>query len=100
MVVGIDASGIIVEAGDEAQSKYNLRPGMYVCGCTRVGVEEYAAGQEYHLMDAQVAIPKPKNITTLQAATIGAGIETAAVSVFEGLHVDLPNPEHVNQKDE
>lgn len=100
LVIGVDASGIIVEAGEEAQAKYNLRPGMYVCGCTRLGHTNYSAGQEFFLMDAQVTIPKPENIDILQAATLGVGIETAALCVFEGLNVDLPDPEHIQTRDE
>lgn len=100
VVIGVDASGIIVEAGKEAQEKYNMRPGTYVCGCTRIGMKGYAAGQEYFLMDAQVAMPKPSNITTLQAATLGVGIETAACAIFQGLHIDIADAGGASKKDE
>lgn len=89
LVIGVDASGIIVESSSEASSKYNLTPGKYVCGCTRLGFTEYSTGQEYYLMDAAVTIPKPDNIDLKQAATLGVGIETAALGVFDGLKVPL-----------
>ena len=93
VVIGADASGVVVEASPEAESKYNLKAGTYVCGCTRLGMTQYAAGQEYFLMDAQVAIPKPKNVDLIQAATLGASLETAALAVFQGLHIDLFDPD-------
>lgn len=101
LVIGVDASGVVVEAGEEAESKYGLRPGTYVCGCTRLGMTEYAAGQEYFLMDAAVTVPKPTNIDTVQASTLGVGIETAALCIFEGLEVELVDPENLpTQKEE
>jgi NADPH:quinone reductase-like Zn-dependent oxidoreductase len=93
LVIGADASGIVVEAGDIAQSKYGLNKGSYVCGCTRLGRTQYATGQEYFLMDAQVTMRKPHNISLPQAATLGAGIETAALAIFQGLQVPLFDPQ-------
>ena len=93
LVIGADASGVIVEASPEAESKYNFKAGDYVCGCTRLGMKQYAAGQEYFLMDAQVTIPKPKNLALAQAATIGAALETASLAVFQGLRIDLFDPD-------
>lgn len=90
-----------MEAGSEAETKYNLKPGTYVCGCTRLGMNQYACGQEYFLMDAQVTIPKPQNIDVIQAATLGVGIETASLAVFDGLQVELPDPDQLPKpKDE
>lgn len=93
LVIGADASGVVVETTQEAESKYNFKPGTYICGCTRLGLTQYGAGQEYFLMDAQVAMPKPKNVDVVQAATLGAGIETAALAVFQGLHVEVFDPD-------
>lgn len=101
LVVAVDASGVIVESSSEAEAQYNLRPGDYVCGCTRLGMIQYASGQEYFLMDAAVTIPKPKNIDLVQAATLGVGIDTAALGIFQGLKCELPEPNsQVNNKDE
>jgi NADPH:quinone reductase-like Zn-dependent oxidoreductase len=90
LVLGVDASGVIVEAGEDAQSKYSLKVGDYVCGCTRLGSKQYSTGQEYFLMDAAVTIPKPKNITLVQAATLGVGAQTACLALFENLKLELP----------
>lgn len=46
IILGVDASGVVVECGEEAKSKYGFNVGDYVCGCTRLGMKEYAAGQE------------------------------------------------------
>lgn len=100
LVMGVDASGVVVEASPEAEGEYNLRPGTYVCGCTRLGMKEYATGQEYFLMDAIATIPKPSNIDLKQAATLGVGIESAAFAVFEGLNVDLMDPENLPKERE
>src|SRR5262245_52682503 len=44
-------------------------------------------------MDAQVTIPKPSNLTLAQASTVGVGILTAFLGVFDGLKVPLLDPE-------
>lgn len=99
LVIGVDASGVIVESSPEASSKYNLGPGMYVCGCTRLGFTEYSTGQEYYLMDAAVTVPKPKNIDLKQAATLGVGIETAALAIFDGLKIPLVDHKSLPEKE-
>jgi len=101
LVIGCDASGVVVEASPEAESRYNLKTGTYVCGCTRIGMAQFATGQEYFLMDAQVTIPKPENVALVQAATLGVALETAALAVFQGLRVDMFDPEEQqSEKDE
>lgn len=101
ITLGCDASGVVVEAGEDVTKKYNFRPGDYVCGCTRLGYVGYSAGQEYFLMDAHVTIPKPRNISLIEAATLGAGMQTAALAIFVGLKVPLPDPKNLPQpKDE
>jgi len=81
----------VVEAGSAATSKYGFKVGDYVCGCTRLGSLGYNSAQEYHLMDTQVTIPKPSNISVPQSATIGVGILTASLGLFNGLHLALPS---------
>ncbi|KIX93685.1 uncharacterized protein Z520_10591 [Fonsecaea multimorphosa CBS 102226] len=95
LVLGVDAAGIVLEAGSEAASKYGFKAGDHVFGCTRLGVPGYAAGQEYFLMDASVTIPKPKNISLLEAVTLGVGSETACLALFDGLDVPLPDPKNL-----
>jgi NADPH:quinone reductase-like Zn-dependent oxidoreductase len=100
LVLGVDASGVVVEAGDVAKKEYGFKVGDYVCGCTRLGSKAYSTAQEYFLMDAHVTIPKPKNLSTLQAATLGVGIQTACLSIFDGLKINRPESGKVSQKDE
>ncbi|KIW96823.1 uncharacterized protein Z519_02214 [Cladophialophora bantiana CBS 173.52] len=92
LVLGVDAAGIVVEAGSEAASKYGFKAGDPVFGCTRLGILEYSAGQEYFLMDAPVTIRKPENISLVEAVTLGVGSETACLALFGGLDVPLPDP--------
>lgn len=91
LILGVDAAGIITDSGNEATEKYGLKAGDEVFGCTRLGCMGYSAGQEYYLMDARVTIPKPKNISLLEAATLGVGVETACLGLFAGLHIPFPD---------
>ena len=45
MVLGCDASGTVVEVGEEAESIFKV--GDRVCGCTRLGEKGYGTFQEY-----------------------------------------------------
>lgn len=45
IVLGCDASGVVVEAGKEAESRFKV--GDRVCGCTRLGEPGYGTFQEY-----------------------------------------------------
>jgi NADPH:quinone reductase-like Zn-dependent oxidoreductase len=45
IVLGCDASGVVVEAGKEAESHFKV--GDRVCGCTRLGEPGYGTFQEY-----------------------------------------------------
>ncbi|KIX10628.1 uncharacterized protein Z518_01712 [Rhinocladiella mackenziei CBS 650.93] len=95
LVLAVDAGGIVVEAGEEAASKYGFKPGDEVFGCTRLGSKGYSAGQEYFLMDACVTMPKPKNISLIEAVTLGVASETACLGVFAGLNIPLPDPQNL-----
>lgn len=88
--LGADASGVIVDAGKVAQEKYGFKKGDYVCGCTRIGMREYSTAREYFLMDAQVTMRKPSNLSLADAATIGAASQTAAFGIFAGLDIAPP----------
>jgi len=95
-VPGVDASGVVVKVGENAASRFKI--GDYVCGCTRLGTKGHSTCQEYFLMDALVAIPKPANISPVEAATIGVGLETAALGVFGGLNINLPDPSDIPEE--
>ncbi|MCJ1268451.1 hypothetical protein MMC22_008339 [Lobaria immixta] len=90
MVLGCDASGTVVEVGKEAESIFKV--GDRVCGCTRLGETGYGTFQEYFLMDARLAIPIPKGLSYEQGAGVGVGAETAALGLFNGLKLKLPDP--------
>jgi len=95
-VPGVDASGVVVKVGENTASRFKV--GDYVCGCTRLGTKGHSTCQEYFLMDALVAIPKPANISPVEAATIGVGLETAALGVIDGLNVNLPDPSDISEE--
>ncbi|KAI9826824.1 MAG: lysophospholipid acyltransferase [Thelocarpon impressellum] len=71
IVLGCDAGGVVVEVGKDAGSSFKV--GDEVCGCTRLGTPGHSTLQEYFLMDAPIAMPKPKNISIAQASTLGVG---------------------------
>ncbi len=100
LVLGVDASGVVVEAGELAQKHYGFKSGDYVCGCTRLGRKQYSTGQEFFLMDAHVTIPKPSNLSLIQAATLGVGIQTACLAIFDGLKVERPQSSTASERDE
>lgn len=100
LVLGVDASGVVVEAGETAQKQYGFKEGDYVCGCTRLGRKQYSTAQEFFLMDAHVTIPKPKNLSLVQAATLGVGVQTACLAVFDGLKVERPKSGAASEKGE
>lgn len=45
IVIGCDASGVVVEVGKDAESVFKV--GDRVCGCTRLGDTGYGTFQEY-----------------------------------------------------
>ncbi|KAL3443720.1 chaperonin 10-like protein [Aspergillus insuetus] len=92
-VPGCDAAGVVVKVGEQAASKFSV--GDQVCGCTRLGIKGYSTCQELFIMDADLTILKPKNISLAEAATIGVGIETAALGVFRGCEIPLPDPDNL-----
>ncbi|KAL2802322.1 chaperonin 10-like protein [Aspergillus granulosus] len=93
-VPGCDAAGVVVEVGGEqAASRFSV--GDEVCGCTRLGTKGYSTCQEFFIMDADLTIPKPKNLSLAEAATIGVGVETAALGIFKGCAIPLPDPDNL-----
>ncbi|KKZ66684.1 hypothetical protein EMCG_07641 [[Emmonsia] crescens] len=91
--LGVDVGGVVVKVGENAAPMFKV--GDHVCGSTRLGYPGYNSGQEYLLMDAKVTIPKPKNLSLVEAATIGVGLETAGLALFDCLDVKLPNLQEV-----
>lgn len=111
-VLGCDASGVVVQVGDNAKQTFQV--GDQVAGCTRLGVPGFSTFQEYvcfpplayrgfmrrkasllnlnqFLMDAKLTLIN-KKYTLQQGATLGVGTYTAALGLYDGLAVELPDP--------
>jgi len=97
LVPGCEASGIVVKAGKDAVSPLGekFKEGDAVMGCVRLGWPGHGAWQEYFLLDAEVAIPKPENLSFEQACTVSVGVLTAFLGVFVELGVPLVDPERL-----
>ncbi|KAL9130127.1 MAG: hypothetical protein Q9217_001601 [Psora testacea] len=87
IVLGCDASGIVVKVGKAAGALFKV--GDRVCGCTRLGVPGYSAFQEYFLMDARLTLSIPKDLSFQQGATLGVGTYTACLGLHQGLKLNL-----------
>lgn len=90
--LGADGSGIVTKLGSDVPSHFEV--GTTVFGCTRLGSPGHGTTAEYFLMDTQVTfVLTPKmataGVTPVGAATLGAGILTACLGLFEGLHLPL-----------
>lgn len=90
IVLGCDASGVVVEVGEAAASDFKI--GDRVCGCTRLGIPGHSTFQEYFCMDAKLTVIFPKNLSFQQGATLGVGTYTACLGLFDGLKIKLPGP--------
>lgn len=60
VVLGCDASGVVVEVGKEAETFF--KPGDRVCGCTRLGEPGYGTFQEYVCSSLLVSILRLREI--------------------------------------
>lgn len=88
IVLGCDASGIVVECGEGA-TKFKSVDGVPqgVFGCTRLGFPGYSTFQEYFLMDEHLAFKKPwnwggKDEAAEKGATIGVGLLVSSISCW------------------
>jgi NADPH:quinone reductase-like Zn-dependent oxidoreductase len=104
LIPGCDASGIVIKAGSSAINPVTgvvFKEGDEVFACTRLGSNGYSPWQEYFLMDAQVTIPKPSTLSLADASTVGVGVFTAFLGIFEGLKIPLLDADKpVEPKDE
>ncbi|KAH8590986.1 chaperonin 10-like protein [Bisporella sp. PMI_857] len=94
IVLGCDASGEVIEVGDEV-SKFKVGDGVF--GCTRLGIPGYSTFQEYFLMDEKLAFKRPGNISVSEAATIGVGLLTASLGLITGTNIE---PKERSEADE
>ena len=90
IVLGCDASGVVVEVGQAAASDFKV--GDRVCGCTRLGIPGHSTFQEYFCMDAKLTVKFPKDLSFQQGATLGVGTYTACLGLFDGLKLKVPGP--------
>lgn len=87
-ILGWDASGVVVEVGEECTL---FQPGdevFYAGSIIRQGTYS-----EYHLVDERIVGVKPKNLTHAQSAAIPLTAITAWEGLFERLAIDVNNKE-------
>jgi NADPH:quinone reductase-like Zn-dependent oxidoreductase len=70
---GCDAGGVVVKAGAKATSPLGglFKEGDRVIGCTRLGSKGHSPFAEFFLLDAQVALPLPDNLSLAEGSTLG-----------------------------
>ena len=94
IVLGCDAAGTVVEIGSGVKK---FKQGDQVCGCTRLGSPGYCTFQEFFLMDEDLIIKTPENISLLESSTVGVGSYTAALGIYDGMKIGAS---HQENKDE
>ncbi|KAF3183387.1 hypothetical protein TWF225_005130 [Orbilia oligospora] len=87
-----DVAGIVVEVGSEA-TKFKV--GDRVFGCQGVGFPGSGGAAEYCLFRDDIALKKPDHISLVEAATMGVGSQTAALGLWSGLNIALPDPQNL-----
>lgn len=90
-VPGSEASGVVVKAGSDAISPLgdHFKEGDLISGCVRLGVAGHGTFAEYFLLDAEVAMPKPKDLSLASAATVAVGSLTAFLGIFGELGISI-----------
>ena len=91
-ILGCDYSGVVEQVGVDV--KTSLKPGDTVCGALAAGVGcDPTKGAFAELITAygDFCFPLPRNITLAQAATLGVGISTIAVSFYQDFGIPLPD---------
>ncbi|MDP7980627.1 zinc-binding alcohol dehydrogenase family protein [Bacillus multifaciens] len=92
-ILGWDASGVVVEVGEDCTL---FQPGdevFYAGSIIRPGTYS-----EYHLVDERIVGARPKNLTHAQSAAIPLTAITAWEGMFERLAIDINNKEKNKQK--
>ncbi|KAK6350496.1 hypothetical protein TWF718_003687 [Orbilia javanica] len=87
-----DVAGVIVEIGSEV-TKFKV--GDRVFGCQGVGFPGSGGAAEYCVFREDIAFKKPDNVSFAEAATIGVGCQTAALGLWSGLNIALPDPQNL-----
>jgi zinc-binding alcohol dehydrogenase family protein len=92
-ILGWDASGIVVETGEEC---IDFKPGdevFYAGSITRQGTYS-----EYHLVDERIAGKKPQSLSHAEAAALPLTAITAYEGLFDRLSIDPSNKEQNSGK--
>ncbi|KAK6534932.1 hypothetical protein TWF281_006232 [Arthrobotrys megalospora] len=87
-----DVAGTIVEVGSGV-TKFKV--GDQVFGCQGVGFLGAGGAAEYCLFSEDIAFKKPDHISLAEAATMGVGNQTAALGLWSGLNIALPDPQNL-----
>ncbi|KAL8919480.1 MAG: hypothetical protein Q9208_006765 [Pyrenodesmia sp. 3 TL-2023] len=90
-LLGFDYSGVVEETG---KGVTRFAKGDRICGATHGGNArqlEDGAFAEYIVVKDHIQIPIPKNLSFQQAATLGVGISTVGLSLYQSLKLTLPN---------
>ncbi|KAL8785264.1 MAG: hypothetical protein Q9213_003468 [Squamulea squamosa] len=90
-LLGFDYSGIVEEIG---KGVTRFVKGDCICGATHGGNArqlEDGAFAEYIIVEDHIQIHIPENLSFQQAATLGVGISTVGLSLYQNLNLNLPN---------
>ncbi|NEP00938.1 MAG: zinc-binding alcohol dehydrogenase family protein [Symploca sp. SIO2E9] len=82
-IIGWDASGVVVEVGEEVTEFQRGEEVYYAGDITRPG-----SNSEFHLVDARIVGRKPKNLDFANAAAFPLTGITAWEALFERLNID------------
>ncbi|EWC45700.1 hypothetical protein DRE_05261 [Drechslerella stenobrocha 248] len=87
-----DVAGTVVKVGDNVTK---FKAGDQVFGCQGLGFPGSGGAAEYCLFREDLALRKPEDVPLAAAASIGVGSETAAMGVWVGLNIQLPDPQNL-----
>ncbi|KAK6506717.1 hypothetical protein TWF481_005176 [Arthrobotrys musiformis] len=87
-----DVAGVVVEIGSGV-TKFKV--GDQVFGCQGVGFPGSGGAAEYCLFREDITFKKPDRISSAEAATIGVGNQTAALGLWGGLNIAIPDPQNL-----
>ncbi|KAI9149466.1 Zinc-type alcohol dehydrogenase-like protein-like protein [Paramyrothecium foliicola] len=88
-VLGSDASGVVVEAGEGCTK---LQKGDYIYGSSRLGVSEYQPFQDTYLVDEDLVHKLGPGKSIEGASTIAVGVFTAVLGIIAPWNAALPEP--------
>ncbi|KAJ9296561.1 hypothetical protein DTO271G3_5259 [Paecilomyces variotii] len=90
--VGLDFAGKIVALGEEVDCSSRLALGTRVCGCVfgnNPDQHDNGAFAEYVAVPASLVLCIPESMTFQQAATLGCGLATTGLALYNSLGLQL-----------